>query len=105
MNTGILLDTETGDLDLSKGQMSLGDCRPQTAELLLRAEEGEIKEYPKLGLGIQRLLGASNSIGSMSVGASTLGAFCIRAKKQLKHCKIAVSRIEFKDNQLCIKYG
>ncbi len=56
---GILLDEATGDLDLSKGRMSLGDCRSQTAEILLLAEQGEIKEYPNLGLGIQHLLGGN----------------------------------------------
>ncbi len=93
INTGILLDEKTGDLDLSKGRMSLGDCRSQTAEILLLAEQGEIKEYPQLGLGIQHLLGGQED-----------GAFTIRAKKQLKHCKIPVYRLYFKNNKLNIEY-
>ncbi len=93
-NRGILLDETTGDLDLSKGRMSLGDCRSQTAEILLLAEQGEIKEYPNLGLGIQHLLGGNFD-----------GAWLIKAKKQLKHCKIPVKNLQWANNRLNIEYS
>lgn len=53
---GILLSTETGDFDLSKGHFSLGEVREQTAAFLLEAVPGEFGEYPTLGLAIRKHL-------------------------------------------------
>lgn len=53
---GILLSTETGDFDLSKGHLSLGEVREQTAAFLLEAVPGEFGEYPTLGLAIRKHL-------------------------------------------------
>lgn len=53
---GILLSTETGDFDLSKGHLSLGEVREQTAAFLLEAVPGEFGEYPTLGLALRKHL-------------------------------------------------
>ena len=53
---GILLSIDAGDLDLSKGRLSLGEVREQTATFLLEAVPGEFGEYPMLGLAIRKHL-------------------------------------------------
>lgn len=97
MNLGILLDDTTGDFDLSQGRLRLGDARTQTAEILLVSEQGELQEYPKLGLGVRQLLGSD---------ATTWGAFMVRAKKQLRHCKLDVDRLYYdeREGKLVITY-
>jgi len=47
--TGILIDSETGDLLISGHSLTLGDTDSQTVELVLVTAPGEWKEQPLLG--------------------------------------------------------
>ena len=54
---GILVSPLTGDLDLLKGRIAIGEVREQTAAFLLEAVPGEFGEYPTLGIAIRQHLG------------------------------------------------
>lgn len=86
---GILLD-QSGDLDVSLGGLRIGDARAQTARILIESMPGELREFPLLGLGVRQMLGGEVD-----------KAFPLRAKKQLLHCGIPVSRV-YIDNQTII---
>ena len=50
---GILLD-ENGDLLVQNGSLAVGDVTAQNQRLLLLANEGEFKEAPTKGVGIDK---------------------------------------------------
>ena len=63
--TGILLNTETGDVDIqlkrdARGLITqglhLGDVSEQNQELIITMQPGELKEQPMLGVGIDNML-------------------------------------------------
>lgn len=74
---GILLSIDTGDLDLSKWRLSLGEVREQTAAFLLEAVPGEFGEYPTLGLAIRKHLAGP---GDPMLPTATI--------KQMHYCSI-----------------
>lgn len=53
---GILIDTETGDLLLTAGSLTLGNTDSQTVELVLVTAPGEWKESPLLGADVRSQL-------------------------------------------------
>lgn len=53
---GILLHTETNDIVLRNGTMTIGTTDDQNAQLIVLAEKGEFKEHPQLGVGISQFL-------------------------------------------------
>ena len=68
---GILLNRETGDLDIkiardSRGMITqgirLGDVTQQNIAIILKAQPGEIKEQPLLGVGIDNMLLDSSAL-------------------------------------------
>lgn len=83
---GILLNPDTGDLDLSKSRLTLGEVRGQTADFLLQGSPGTFGEWPRLGLSIYRLLGGQPD-----------PMFPTAAVKQLRHCSLPVERVSFTD--------
>lgn len=50
--TGIQIDSETGDLLVGKGGISVGDTSQQNQYLILATHPGEWKENPLMGVGI-----------------------------------------------------
>lgn len=50
---GILLD-ENNDLLINKGRLTLGETVEQCAGLILETEQGEWKEYPRLGASLSQ---------------------------------------------------
>lgn len=86
---GIVLDP-SGDIDVSQGTLRLGDVRAQTAQILLEAMPGELREYPLLGLGLRQMLAGERD-----------KSWPLSAQKQLKHCGIPVSRV-YMDNDTII---
>lgn len=80
--TGIQLSPTTGDIIISGKTMSIGDVRAQTAHILVVAQRGELREYPLLGLEVELQLAGVQDRG-----------WCLRAKKQLEHCGIPVTRV------------
>jgi hypothetical protein len=51
----ILLD-ENLDLQIVDGDWVIGDSTKQNQQLLLQCQKGEIKQYPKTGVGINNYL-------------------------------------------------
>ena len=51
----ILLNTD-GDLDISNGDFLTGESTLQNQALILIAHQGEFKQTPEIGVGIQDLL-------------------------------------------------
>lgn len=86
---GIVLD-QSGDLEVAQGGIKIADVRAQTAHMLLISMPGELREYPLLGLGLGQMLGGEVD-----------KALPLRAKKQLQHCGIPVSRV-YMDNDTII---
>nr|DAR27471.1 MAG TPA: Tail lysozyme [Caudoviricetes sp.] len=69
---GILIDPDTGDLQISSerdatGKIAQGLCIGETTyqnqALILQAFKGEFKEYPMLGVGISDLIGDNEQAG------------------------------------------
>ncbi|MBR4137840.1 MAG: hypothetical protein IKU05_05455 [Bacteroidales bacterium] len=56
MRKDLTLDTETGDLVFTNGDLAIGDSDEQNALLILDAEKGEYKEYPQVGVGLRKYL-------------------------------------------------
>ncbi|MDR1199063.1 MAG: hypothetical protein LBK94_08665 [Prevotellaceae bacterium] len=53
--TGILTDSETGDLMINGGSLVLGDVAGQIVEHVLIANRGEYKEFPLIGGEIDKM--------------------------------------------------
>ncbi|MGL4956562.1 MAG: hypothetical protein ACRC9X_05235 [Bacteroidales bacterium] len=78
---GILLD-ENFEIMVAQNSLQLGDPTSQNAEMLLRANRGEIKEVPLIGGEAFKLQnGNPNSLWAVNV------------KKQLQSVNIAVSSV------------
>ena len=52
---GIQLD-ENGDLMIVAGSMVIEENKSQCASLILQANEGDIKEFPALGVGLEKFI-------------------------------------------------
>lgn len=89
---GMLIDPQTGDLQVKNKSLVLGDNTEQVAECVLLASRGEIKEYPLVGAEIVKL---ANSNGDP--------LWCGNAKQMLQACGVPVSRVTIKDNQITIE--
>jgi hypothetical protein len=53
--TGILTDSETGDLLINDGHLTLGDITGQAVEHVIVANKGEYKEFPQIGGEIDKM--------------------------------------------------
>lgn len=89
---GMLIDPETGDLQIKSGSLILGDNTVQIAECVIMAARGEFKEYPLIGAGIYGL-----------VNSNIDPLWCANTKQMLQACNIPVSRVVIKDNQIIIE--
>lgn len=70
--TGILLDPDTGDLQLSSKRnkqgliaegLVIGETAAQNQAIILQSFKGEFKEYPTLGVGISDILSDNEPTG------------------------------------------
>lgn len=91
---GILIDPETGDLQVIAGRLAVGDIAAQTAECVLRAVRGEFKEQPLLGAEVLKMLGGIENPMWKS-----------DAKTMLQACGLSVERVELKNGQITIIYN
>ena len=48
----IMFDIETGDIVTSNGSVVFSDCTNQDVFFILSAQQGEYKNYPETGVGI-----------------------------------------------------
>lgn len=55
--TGILLDTETNDLKVKNGHLQIGGTLYQNLAIITEAHQGEFKQFPVLGVGLDQYLG------------------------------------------------
>lgn len=91
---GILIDPETGDLQLKDGRLVVGDITAQVTECVLQAVRGEFKEHPLIGAETLKMLGgAYNPMWKAD------------AKTMLQACGVSVSRVEVKNGQITIVYN
>jgi len=90
--TGILLDTQTGDLDIEGGMVQIGECTAQVAELVICANRGEIKEYPLLGVEIDRM--RNGCVDRL---------WCATTKTMLQSCDIPISQVKYESGTLIIE--
>lgn len=72
IKTGILLDPDTGDLQVSSARdalgliaqgLEVGDTTCQNQAIILQANKGEFKEYPTLGVGISGMANDHETTG------------------------------------------
>lgn len=90
---GIVLSSDTGDLDLSTGRMQLGQVQAQTASFLLLGSPGTFGEWPRLGLGAYRKLGGQPD-----------PMFPTEAAKQMRFCLLPVDRVSLADDGYLISF-
>lgn len=89
---GILIDSDTADLQIRNGSLQLGDTTEQVAECILQAARGELKEYPLIGAEVFKL-----------VNGHTDPLWCENVKEMLLACGIPVSQVKIEDNQISIE--
>ena len=71
--TDILLD-KTGDLDIQNGDIVIGYSDNQHQEHILLANKGDYKQFPELGVGINKMLNDDDFL-----------PFLIEAKKNFEY--------------------
>ncbi|WP_281683420.1 oxidase [Zunongwangia profunda] len=87
----ILLDQD-GDLIIENGDFKIGYSDNQHQEHILKAEKGEYKEFPEVGVGISQMLSDDRYDEMM-----------IEMKKQLQYDGMKIKTIRFEqDGQLII---
>lgn len=84
--TDIILDN-SGDLKLQNGDFVLGYSDNQHQEHILMATKGEFKEFPELGVGLNRMLSDDDYV-----------PFLIDAKKNLEYDGMKINNIKFEEN-------
>lgn len=80
----ILLDKETDDLRIENGDFVIGRSDEQNQKLILISEKGEWKEFPELGVGIDKMLDNEE-----------YNAMLISAKKNLQYDGMQIRNISF----------
>lgn len=84
--TDLLLDS-SGDLSIKNGDLDIGFSDYQHQEHILMATKGEFKEFPELGVGINRMLSDDD-----------FTPFLIEAKKNLEYDGMRINNIKFEEN-------
>ncbi len=80
----ILLDKETDDLRIENGDFVIGRSDEQNQKLILISEKGEWKEFPELGVGIDKMLDNEE-----------YNPMLISAKKNLQYDGMQIRNISF----------
>lgn len=84
--TDLHLDN-TGDLEIVNGDFVIGYSDNQHQEHILMATKGEFKEFPELGVGLNRMLSDDD-----------FTPFLIDAKKNLEYDGMKINNIKFEEN-------
>ena len=84
--TDILLD-KNGDLAIENGDLVLGFSDYAHQEHILMSAKGEFKEFPELGVGLNRMLSDDDYM-----------PFLIDAKKNLEYDGMKINNIKFEEN-------
>ncbi len=88
----MLIDPDTGDLQVKDGALAHGDNTEQVAECVLLAARGELKEHPLVGAEITKL-----AICNCDPLWSNI------ANLMLQTCGVPVSRVSIDVNRLSIE--
>lgn len=62
--TGILLDPETNDLKVKNNHLQIGGTLYQNLAIITEAHQGEFKQFPTLGVGLDQYLGENETNNS-----------------------------------------
>ncbi len=87
--TGILIDTESGDLLIERGGVVIGNTDGQIAEGVLVAMRGEWKECPLIGGEMRKMLGGEPDI--MWPG---------EVKRMLEACGLDIEKVSVSDDNV-----
>ena len=88
----MLIDPDTGDLQVKDKRLALGDNTEQVAECVLLAARGEFKERPLIGAQVYKL--ANGHPDPM---------WCATARQMLQACGVPVQRVKLEDNLITIE--
>lgn len=86
---GMLIDPDTGDLQVKDKRLVLGDNTEQIAESILISARGEFKEHPLIGAEIMKQINGNPNL-----------MWCANAKQMLQACGLAVKRVFIQDNTI-----
>lgn len=84
--TDILLDN-FGDLDLTGGDLNISYSDNQHQEHILLANKGEFREFPEIGVGIDKMLSDDDYVPIL-----------IEMKKNLEYDGMKIKNIKIDDN-------
>ena len=87
--TGILIDTESGDLLIERGGVVIGNIDSQIAEGVLVATRGECKECPLIGGEVRKLLGGEPDV-----------MWPAEVKRMLEACGLNVEKVSVSDDNV-----
>ncbi|MDR2652136.1 MAG: hypothetical protein LBC68_07460 [Prevotellaceae bacterium] len=91
--TGILIDSETGDLMINNGAIALGDITSQVVEHVLIANRGEYKEFPLIGGEIDKMRNGNPDTFWRG-----------RIKDMLSACGVNVTRLDVDNGNINIEW-
>ena len=89
---GILLDSATGDLQIKGKSLVVGHSLYQNQYMILKAQRGDIKEHPNLGVGIDDLANDNN-----------IAEWKLKIREEFKKDDLRISQLDIKNNELIIK--
>lgn len=89
---GMLLNADTGDLEVSGGTIAIGESTAQVTELVICANRGEIKEFPLVGVEIDRM--RNGCIDRL---------WCATAKTMLQGCDLPIEQVRYENGILTIE--
>ena len=82
------------DLQITNGDLAIGESDNQHQEHILKAFKGEYKKTPEIGVGIEQMLNEDSPV-----------SFIIEAKKNLEYDGMKIKNIYFSDNDKLIIDG
>ncbi|MDR1984973.1 MAG: hypothetical protein LBQ28_09150 [Prevotellaceae bacterium] len=91
--TGILTNTETGDLIVKNGTLATGDITSQVIEHVLVANRGEYKEMPLVGGEIDKMRNGNPE-------TFWRGQF----KDMLKYCGVNITELDVENGNIKIEW-
>lgn len=89
---GLVIDRDTGDLAVSGGSLVIGEIEGQVAEIVVKANRGDIKESPLIGGEAEKMLGGERDV-----------LWAGRLKKMLRACGLEVRNVKISENEITIE--
>lgn len=89
---GFVLSSETNDLLVEKGAVTVTDNEAQICENVIVAVRGELKEIPLIGGEVRFMLGGATDV-----------MWPTRVKKMIQACGVDVSKVSVSDNVVTVE--